>query len=226
MTHFERREMPRRTWRSKSRAAAGFVVSLAVPVLVYYALRAAGVGVYAALLVTGLLSAVPSIYQLVRRKTVGKIALYFSFMSIGALLISLVPGDERFLLAKGSVLTAATAGVFMVSLRSRRPIVFSLTRPLLEGRLNWPSGWDALFDRSSRFRRMWRVSTVMWSCGLLADAAGRVVMAFTFPPDVVPALATALYVVTLVVLNVGVNLYYITCGVFNPRSRLYEHDLA
>jgi hypothetical protein len=195
-------------------------------VLLYYALRGAGVGIYAALLVTGLLSAVPSVYQLLRGKAVGQIALYFSFMSIGALLISLVPGDERFLLAKGAVLTAATAGVFLVSLRSRRPVVFSLTRPLLEGRLNWPAGWDRLFEECSRFRRMWRVATVMWAFGLLLDAAGRVFIAFTFPPDVVPALATALYVVTLVVLNIGVNTYYIFCGVFNRHSRLYECDLG
>lgn len=211
--------------RRRIRAAAGVLVSLAFPVVFYYVLRGTGVSVYAALLVTGLLSAVPSVFQLVRGKTVGKLALYFSFMSIGALLISLVPGDERFLLAKGAVLTAATAGVFLVSLRARRPVVFSLTRPLLEGRWNWPSGWDGLFEDSSRFRRMWRVSTVMWSCGLLADAAGRVFMAFTFPPDTVPALASGLYVVTLVVLNVGVNLYYISCGVFNRGSRLYERDL-
>ncbi|WP_417219504.1 VC0807 family protein [Arthrobacter sp.] len=217
---------PGRARRNRVRATAGFLVSLALPVLLYYVLRAAGVGVYAALLVTGVLSAVPSAYQLVRGRTVGRIALYFSFMSIGALLVSLVPGDERFLLAKGAVLTAATAGVFLVSLRSRRPLVFSLTRPLLEGRWNWPSDWDRIFEESRRFRRMWRVTTVMWAAGLLGDAAGRVVMAFTLSPDVVPALATVLYVVTLVVLNVGVNVYYIACGVFNRRSKLYERDPA
>lgn len=207
-------------------AVAGFLIALAVPVLLYYVLRGAGVGVYGSLLVTGLISAVPSIYQLMRGRKVGRVALYFSFISIGALLISLVPGDERFLLAKGAVLTAATAGVFLVSLWSRRPVVFALTRPLLEGRWNWPSEWDELYEESSRFRRMWRVSTVIWALGLLADAVGRVAMAFAFPPDTVPALATALYVVTLVVLNVGVNVYYIACGVFNRGSRLYERDLV
>ncbi|WP_372698582.1 VC0807 family protein [Arthrobacter sp. JSM 101049] len=212
--------------RRRGRAVIVFLISLAVPVGLYYLLRGLGVGVYAALLVTGVLSAAPSVYQLVRGKVVGRIALYFSFMSVGALLISAVPGDERFLLAKGAVLTAATAVVFALSLRARRPVVFSLSRPLLEGRWNWPAGWDGLYEESSRFRRMWRVSTVLWSLGLLADAAGRVLMAFTLPPDVVPALATVLYVATLVVLNVGVNAYYITCGVFRRGSRLYERDLA
>lgn len=72
---------------------------------------------------------------------------------------------------------------------------------------------------------MWRISTLMWAVGLLADAVGRVWMAFTFPPDVVPALATGLYVVTIIGLNVAVNVYYIACGVFNRGSRLYERDL-
>lgn len=212
-------------WR-RVRSAAAFVVSLAVPVALYYVLRGAGVEVYAALLVTGVLSAAPSVYQLARGRLVGRIPLYFSFMSIAALLISLVPGDERFLLAKGAVLTAATAGVFVLSLRARRPVVFALTRPLLEGRWNWPAAWDFLYEESSRFRRMWRTSTLMWAAGLLADAAGRVWMAFTFPPDVVPALATGLYVATIVVLNVAVNVYYIACGVFNRGSRLYDRDLV
>lgn len=55
---------------------------------------------------------------------------------------------------------------------------------------------------------MWRVSSVLWGIGTLADAALRVVLAYTLPVDEVPGLATALYAVTSAVLVVT-NVYYV-----------------
>ena len=60
---------------------------------------------------------------------------------------------------------------------------------------------------------MWRVSSVLWGVGTLADAALRVVMAYTLPVDVVPALGTALYSATAFVLIVVNNVYYVVVRV-------------
>ncbi|MGW6174237.1 VC0807 family protein [Arthrobacter sp. NPDC055138] len=204
-----------------ARSALAFAAAVVVPLAVYYLLRGIGVDVYAALLVIAAVGAVPPIVALVRRRSMGRITMYFSLMSIGALLLSLLPGSEEFLLAKGAVLTAATATWFLVSLRATRPLVYVLTKPLLEGRWTWPSGWDRHWERSGRFRRMWRVATLMWAAGLYFDAVARVVMAFTLPADVVPGLATLLYVLTVVALNLVTTLYYIASGIFRPGSRLY-----
>lgn len=91
--------------------------------------------------------------------------------------------------------------------------------------MNWPAVWDGLYEASGRFRRMWAAATIVWAVGLLLDAAGRVIMAFTLPPDMVPALASGLYIVTIIVMNIVTNVYYIASGVFNRGSRLYDHDL-
>lgn len=211
-------------WRRLLRPALGLALGLLAPVLLYYVLRGFGVSVYVALVVTALVSALPSAVQLVRRRRVNRIASYFCAMSVAALLISLLPGSTEFLLAKGAVLTGVTGVLFLLSLRAEHPIVFVLTRPLLEGRMNWPADWERLHGRSSRFRRMWRVATIMWGTGLILDAAGRVFMAFAFDPDTVPALSSALYVVVIIALNVATNGYYIACGVFRRGSRLYELD--
>lgn len=72
---------------------------------------------------------------------------------------------------------------------------------------------------------MWSVATAMWGIGLILDAAARVLMAFTLPPDSVPGLGTVLYVATVVILNVVTNSYYVACGVFRRGSGLYEMDL-
>ena len=34
--------------------------------------------------------------------------------------------------------------------------------PLLQGRLHWPKDWDALWQVSPRFRRMWRISSLLY----------------------------------------------------------------
>ncbi len=63
----------------------------------------------------------------------------------------------------------------------------------------------------------------MWGAGLLADAAIRVVMSYTLPVSVVPALGGALWPVTFVVLQVVTNIYYQWSGAlrevehFRPR---------
>ena len=72
--------------------------------------------------------------------------------------------------------------------------------------------WDALWDAEPRFRRIWRVSTVIWGLALLADAVIRVVMSYTLPVDVVPGLGGALYPVTFVVIQIMTNIYYQFAG--------------
>ena len=201
-------------------------VGLVVPSALYYLLRSLGQSVYLSLVVSTLLSAAPALSAVVRRRPVDRLAGSVTVMTVAGLAIALVPGDTRFLLAKESVMTAAAGTWFLVSAGARRPLTFRVTRPLLQGRLRWPADWDGLWDVSPRFRRMWRVSSLLWGLGLLADAAGRVVLAYTRPPDAVPALGLALYVVTAVVLNLVVNAYYTLCGVHDARSSLRRPDLT
>ncbi|MEP6560649.1 MAG: hypothetical protein ABJD68_06175 [Nakamurella sp.] len=100
------------------------------------------------------------------------------------------------------------------------------SKPLLQGRLRWPDNFAQLWATSSRWQRMWRVSSVLFGIGMLADAVLRVVFAYTLPADVVPALATGLYAATSLLLIVVTNAYYLLCGVQNRRSALFEKDLV
>src|SRR5665811_765994 len=81
--------------------------------------------------------------------------------------------------ARGALLTGVTGLWFIASLWGRRPLAYLFSQPLLEGRFRWPRDWDGLWDRSPRFRRMWRNSSLLWGIGTLIDAALRVVMAYT-----------------------------------------------
>jgi hypothetical protein len=196
-------------------------VGFAVPLGVYYGLRYEGASVYLAVLGSTIVSVVPSAVTLLRERRLDHLSTYALAMMLGALVLSLVSGSPRFLLAKGALLTGATGVWFLVSARGPRPLAYVFVKPLLEGRLGWPDGWDAVWAASPRFRHMWRVSSVLWGVGTLADAALRVVMAWTLPPDSVPLLANLLYGVTAAVLIVVTNIWYGVCGAWSRRSALW-----
>jgi hypothetical protein len=90
-----------------------------------------------------------------------------------------------------------------------------------EALVDIPGDWDELWERLPRFRRIWRVGSVLWGVALLVDAALRVLMAYTLPINSVPALGTTLYLTTTVVLIVVTNLYYGFSGLYHRQSSLY-----
>jgi hypothetical protein len=204
--------------------AARLLVGLAIPTALYYTLRALGVSIYASLVVSTLVSAAPGLWSLVRHRRFDGLSVYFSAMMLGGLGVTLLPGSTRFLLAREAVMTGVTGIWFLVSIGVAKPLAYQFTRPLMEGRLRWPDDWDGLWLRSSRFRRMWRVSSALFGLSLLADATVRVVLAYTVDPDRVPALGLALYVGTALLVNVVVNVYYVLCRVHDPRSPLRRGD--
>jgi hypothetical protein len=142
-------------------------------------------------------------------------------MVLGSVVVSLIAGSTEFLLAKEAVLTGVTGMWFLASAFVGRPLAYLFSRPLLEGRLGWPGRWDRWWVAAPRWRRMWRVSSVLFGVGTLVDAVLRVVLAYTLPADAVPATATAMFAATSTLLIIVTNVYYISCGVFNRRSALY-----
>lgn len=206
---------------SSSRAVARLAVEFGLPVAVYNGLRAASVDIFLALLIGAVVSAVIAAVPVIRHRRLDGMAAYVTAIMVGAVGVSLLAGNTQFLLARGALLTGITGLWFIASLWGRRPLAYLFSQPLLEGRFRWPRDWDELWDRSPRFRRMWRVSSLLWGVGTLVDAALRVVMAYTLPPDLVPALGTALYVGTSVVLIAVTTVYYAAAGIFNRTSALY-----
>jgi len=205
-----------------SRVTLRLAVDFGLPLAIFYGLRAEGVETYEALVAGAVVSAAVAAAPLVRNRHLDGMAAYMAIMMLGSVGISLLAGSTQFLLAREAVMTGVTGVWFIASVWARRPLVYLFSKPLLEGRLRWPSSWDQLWERSPRFRHMWRVSSVLWGIGSLADAALRVVMAYTLPADVVPALGTALYAGTSAVLIVITTVYYIASGVYDPDSPLYR----
>ncbi len=183
------------------------LVDIAIPLVVYYTSREAGASQWLALVLSAVAPMARAAYTLVRKRR----ADWFAIVALAIILISVVTsfltGGPRFLLAKDGLLTATVGIVILVTLRAKRPIMFVVGRAMLEQAGESAGDWDRRWQSSARFRRTWRVLTVIWGVGVLLDAAIRVLAAYTLPIDVVPALSGFQWIVLLVVLQVISQLY-------------------
>ena len=186
----------------------------------YYLMRHVGVSVYAALVVGAVLSLVPACVSLLRGNRPSGLEAFFTVLLFASFAISLLPGDERFLLAKDALVTGGVGFWFLASLWwADRPLAYQFAKPMIEGRGHWVGDWERRWQEDAWFRRMWRTSSALWAAGTLLDAVARVVLAYTLPADVVPGLNLAMYVATAVVLNVVTTVVYVRAGAIRGRRR-------
>src|SRR5262245_16780454 len=212
-----RADTPRRRRRS-ARVRPGllwFAFDLLAPTALLYVLLWRGFGLYLALLASAAVSAISTLVSYRRGTGQQRFAPHMLALSLAAFAVALVSGSDRFLLAKESVLTAMVGFWFIGSLWAARPLTYQFTRPLLERRFKWQSrSWELLWEHEVRFRRLWYVSTVMWGVAMLMDAVARVVWAYTLPVQVVPAMQTGMMLVTVLVMQVLTNAYYVWAGLW------------
>ena len=214
------------------------LMDFAAPTVVYYGLRTAGVGIVPALVAGSATPVGNALMQAIRRRRVDPLAVAVVTSLLLSAGVSLIAGSPRFLLAKDAGLTAVWGAWFLVSLRNPRPLSFRFTRPLLEGHRifdlhtgTWyssdPRSWDELWRSIPQFRRVWRVTTVIWAAAFLFDAAVRLVMAYVLPVNDVPALASALWLTTLLIVQIVTNVYLARAGLWRIlRGHQPRHTLT
>lgn len=185
------------------------------PTALFYVLLWSGTSLYLALLASATFSAVTALVSYRRDRASQRFAPQMLIAALAGLGLALITGSDRFLLAKESVLTALAGSWFLLSIRHERPLTYRLTRPLLEGRFGTAgTSWEQVWEREPRFRHIWRVSSAMWAAALFLDAVIRVVMAYTLPVASVPALQTGLMLVTMLIMQVVTNVYYVRAGLW------------
>jgi hypothetical protein len=169
----------------------------------------------AALSIAAILPALTALYKLAVKRQVDAIALVVLATIVVSLVTSVIAHSPRFLLARDGLVTGLWGFWFIATLRARRPAAFLFARPLMEGRRVFGNkSWDSLWQTEAKFRRIWQVSTVIWGLATLADAVIRIVMAYSLPVEVVPALGAALWPVTFVVIQLVTNVYYHRAGLY------------
>ena len=155
------------------------VFDIAGPLAAYSLLRSAGLSSVRALVLSGVFPALGVAVTYARDRRLDTIGgLVLAGIAVGTIL-GLATGSARLVLVEGSVPTAVFGLVCLGSLWSRRPLIFRFALEFMGA--DTPKGRD--FDgrwRYPGFRHAFRVITVIWGAGYLAEAAARVVIAETF----------------------------------------------
>jgi hypothetical protein len=212
-----------RVWRLLRNLAVPLAFSIVYPLVIYYGLRALGINAFTALI----LGAVPivgyQLYQLLRKRQLdvpaGCVLAVLAF-SIG---MAFITGEERFMLAKAGFFTAVIAGGFLVTLFLNKPVAYTIAAYLLK-RMEVPEAHlDFLWNSEPGYRRVWRISTLVWGLGILFNAAIILAMAYLLPVDIVPVLNTIVNFMVFVVLQLVTQYYYRKKGIWKLVFQKGKH---
>jgi hypothetical protein len=163
---------------SRIRSIAMIVIfDVAAPLAAYSLLRSAGLTAVTALLLSGVFPAVGVAIGVIRHHRLEVVgALVLTGILVGTIL-GLVSHSTRLVLAEGSVPTAVFGVACLVSLRARRPLMFGIALEF--------TGPDTAAGREMTglwqyegYRRVFRVISMVWGIGFLAEAAARIVIAY------------------------------------------------
>jgi hypothetical protein len=194
------------------------VFDIAGPLLTYSTVRSAGLGAVPALLLSGVFPALGVLVGFARHRRVDAVGiLVLAGVAVGTIL-GLVSGNERLILAEGSVPTAIFGLACLGSLWAGRPLIFRFALEFIGA--GTPQGRDFVAKwQYPGFRRVFRLMTVVWGAAYLAEAAARVVII-----EMVPA-GTALTVSKIMPYVVAALLIGWT-NVYGRRARRRGSGLA
>lgn len=192
-------DKPKARWGA---VLAPVLIDLVVPLLIFYGLRQAGVGVVGATLAGSVIPVARTAYSVIKGAQVDWLAIFMiSALAVGTI-ASLAMDSPQMLLAKDGVITALCGFWMLGTLFAGKPLLLSIGRGIAEAKRGKGGGeiWASRWDSEPRFRRGIRLITAVWGVGLVLDAVVRVVIAYALPLDAVPGVTTAQWIALFVVL--------------------------
>jgi intracellular septation protein A len=167
----------------------GLFWDVGLSLVAYYGLRALGASPYVALLGGTVTAGLRIGYVWWRTRRFDAFAAFMLVEFGVGLVFSLLTGDARFLVAKESFSTAIAGLIFLASCGFGRPMIWhAAVRFQPAARAEMEHKWHAVPE----FRRTFRVLTLGWGAGMLAEAVARVVVAYTLPVDAAAGLSQLL----------------------------------
>lgn len=178
----------------------GLLWDVALPAAVYYGAHALGYDVLPALAAGGVAALLRVAYvAVVRRRLNGVGALVGATFAL-LLVVSLLTGDPRVLLARESVLSGAAGLLLVGSCVIGRPFIYVAARKLNAGKAELLAQWDARWQTQPSFRRHFLTLSAVMGGILLTDAILRVVLILLLPVDEMANLSPVLHFGALAVL--------------------------
>jgi hypothetical protein len=180
----------------RSAAVLALALDVIVPLAVFYGARAAGMNQWLALLLAAIAPAAGIGWTWARTRRLDPTAAFIIVSMALSLLVALLTGDARALLARESWLTGAVGLWILGSLVTGRPFLLDVA-----GKVS-PAGTatrlEKLWAGNRVFHRWIVLASVAWGAAFLLDAMIRVVFAYTLTVDSVPAAGTVSLIVLIV----------------------------
>ncbi|WP_223832922.1 VC0807 family protein [Streptomyces venezuelae] len=175
------------------------VLDALVPTASYYLLsKGFGMGTMAALAWSSVVPAGRTAWGLVKERRVNGLAALILTANVVGLLMSLIAGDPRLMLAKDSAITATVGIAVLLSVVAGRPLMTAALKPwVTKGKAERVEAWELLSAGRGRFVRMERMFSVVWGAALFGEALLRVVGAYTLPVDTMVWLGGVIAAVTI-----------------------------
>ena len=181
-------------------AVRPLAIDVGIPLGLYYLLHSGfGTSVWLALVLSSISPAVRAVASLAARHAPNRLAMLMLAVNLAGIVVSVLSGDPRAMIAKDSLVSSVIAVAILVSVATRRPLMSEGLKPFLtKGRPDRTAAWDRLTASSARFRRFEALFSIIWGLALLADCAARLAGAYTLPVGTMVWLGTVLIVGTIV----------------------------
>jgi hypothetical protein len=173
------------TGKQVSKGFTPLIVDLVLPIGAYYLLdKAVGLNEIASLAASSAIPAVRALWGVLAQRRLNPIAVLMLVVNGAGLLLSLVAGDPRLMVAKDGALSFVIGTALIVSAVIGRPLLSVVLRPMFcRGEVRRLEAWDRLSATSTAFRRAERKFTLAFGVASLAECAARVIGAYTLPVD-------------------------------------------
>lgn len=193
------------------------IAEAALPYVTYLVLHGQGVSTVPSLVAGGVFPLGFVLFHFLRQGRVDGFGLIILATIAAGAGLALLSGSSRIYLVKESFLTGAFGLAMIASLLGRRPFMFYSGRKFAtDGTRTGRAAFDSYWPKSPTFRRSNRIMTVVWGVAFVAEAAIRVVAAYTLSTSTVVALSAVVPLVILGLLMVWTIAYG---GRTRPRSR-------
>lgn len=192
---------PRRATTRRTLLVQAFV-DFALPLLVFYGLRAAGVDQWWALLLSGVVPAVVVVTRFIRSRTVDFVAIFVLSVVALSLGVSAMTGDARTMLIRDAWagLLGGLIGVWLLaSVRFGRPALMVMFRAFVIAKVGpeKAKAWESRWDTDQSFRYGLRLLTFVWGCATVLNVVVTLAAAYLLPLDLAPAVLNASWPVIL-----------------------------
>ncbi|MVU81272.1 hypothetical protein GPX89_29025 [Nocardia sp. ET3-3] len=176
------------------RMLAPTVRDIAVPLVAYYALHAAGYSDFVALFAGGLVSGAMVIVEVVRARRVDFMsALILAGFAFG-IVSSLISGDARMMMARDSLITAVIGVAFGGSALIGKPLTYMAARKAFSGNPQKLAEMEYKFANFPMVRKFHNRIAAMWGVALISESVLRVVLVYRLPIHTMAWLSSVLMI--------------------------------